>query len=122
MSDTNTPNFGVFGPGEALQLLWCKSYRCMSAQELRWFADGAASFVREFSRQMERVLIDVACLVAVDGSSETPGAGNLQNHGDVSNLLFSVANQLSLLRGMAEIGDEASGMVIDGLEKQGRAA
>lgn len=122
MSDTKNPGWGAFGPGEALQVLWMKSHRDMTTGELQWFAEGAASFVSEFSKQLEDVLIDTASLVASDGSRKGQmRAGSFESPSDVSNLLYSVAHQISLLNGMAEIGSEASGLLIDQLEKGAQA-
>lgn len=122
MSNTQNPGYGAFDPAKALQVLWSKSGRNLTPSELQWFSEGAATFVTEFSSQLEDVLIDVACLVAADGSNKGHlHAGNLQNHGDVANLLYSVANQVNLLTGMVEIGSEATHLLFSQLEKGAQA-
>ena len=116
MADTHTPapvmgnsptltvavpaRMPVFSTATAMQELWEKAARNLSAQELDWFAEGAARQVCNEARALGTVLERAASLVSSDAGF------HLET--DNSDLFFNLHNQLSTIHGLAEIAAEAT--------------
>lgn len=94
---------GVFTTVSALTLIWEKAHKHLTAQEMEWFADGAAEKVNGDIRALSTVLEETACIVASDEDS-----GYFQSAQSTSNLLFHLHNQLDAIAGMAEVSEQAN--------------
>jgi len=90
----------VFSTATAMQELWEKAARNLSAQELDWFAEGAARQVCNEARALGAVLERAASLVSSDAG--------FRFETDNSDLFFNLHNQLSTIEGLAEIAAEAT--------------
>ena len=97
-----SPKMPIFSSASAMAMMWEVAYKQMSAQEMKWFADGAAEQVNTDVKALSAVLEETACLVAAD---ET---GSFQSAKSTSTLLFHLHNQLSAIAGMAEISEQAN--------------
>lgn len=93
----------TFSARSAMVLMWDKSCKQMSAQEMEWFADGAAEQVGDDARALSAVVEDIACLVSADEDS-----GAFQTAKSTSTLLFNLHNQLEAIAGLAEISEQAN--------------
>jgi hypothetical protein len=93
----------TFSTASATAMMWEVACKQMSAQEMEWFADGAAEQVNNDVRALSAVLEETACMVASDEAS-----GSFQSAKSTSTLLFHLHNQLSAIAGMAEISEQAN--------------
>ena len=100
---TEQSSMDIFTTSSALELMWSKSYKHMTPEEIEWFADGASEQVSNDVRTLSFVVDSTACMVSYDTE-----AGNFKSGGDVSNLLFNLHNQLNTIAGLASIAGEAN--------------
>lgn len=97
------PRMTIFTTASAMALMWEMAHKQMSAQEMEWFADGAAEQVGNDVRALSAVVEDTACLLASDEVS-----GAFQTAKSTSTLLFNLHNQLDAIAGLAEISEQAN--------------
>lgn len=92
----------VFSTATAMLELWEKACSELSADQLAWFAEGAARQVCNESRALAAVLERAGSVVS-NGDS---GADLFLEDG-CAELFFSLHNQLTTINGLAEIAAEA---------------
>ena len=97
------PSIKIFTTSSAIELMWEKSHKQMTAKEMEWFADGAAEKVNGDIRALSSLVEGLACMVSSD---ETSGA--FQSAEGTSNLLFNLHHQLDAIAGMAEVSEQAN--------------
>lgn len=91
----------AFSTASAMLELWEKACSALSADELAWFADGAARQVSSEARALGNVLEQTA--VFRDGHDS-----DLFTVGDSSSLFLNLHHQLKTIEGLAEIAVEAA--------------
>ncbi|HET7831819.1 MAG TPA: hypothetical protein VFK88_02530 [Gallionella sp.] len=87
--------------------LWDRAADSLSTEELKWFA-GSSEFTRMQARNLSEVVEGIGCLI---GSDEN--AGNFQEAGSVTTLLFNISHSIDTIAGMMEISDFAQDRLIN---------
>ncbi|MDB5745094.1 MAG: hypothetical protein JWR68_3409 [Polaromonas sp.] len=109
------PIHEVFTSASVMELLWKKSRKRLSPNEMEWFADGAIELIGAHTRALAEVVDNTAYMVSNDKRS-----GSFQDSVSTSQLLFNLQNQLSTIAGLAHIAEEANYSVRKALKEGGK--
>ena len=112
MSNANNPaKMPVFSTARAMEMMWLRAAGQLQAHELEWFASGAAAQVSADTGTLADVLMDIGAAIGCDD-----GSGAFTNTDSASNLMFNLSNQLSAIKGLADLAMDASYRVRQALE------
>jgi hypothetical protein len=96
------PDSGLANVTNALALLLERAEENLTPQELNWLSDGIADTVQGELDNLHSVVNGIAGLVSCDER-----AGNFRGTESVSSLMWSVAHQLDVIRGLSALSRDA---------------
>lgn len=95
----NKPNFGA---ANALGVLWGKAKDNLAKEELEWFSNLSTTVIME-TINLEDTLSALGCTINSDDSS-----GAFEERNNVASLLFSLSNQIGIIKELVEISSDAN--------------
>lgn len=101
---TNESSYGSNTPSRVLSFLYERA-KNLDEAELRFLARSGetAHFMAD---QLATTISNIGCMVSADGMPGQMRAGNFEDNDNVSKLLFSIADQVSVISELAHIGSE----------------
>jgi hypothetical protein len=106
MSTTTPTKLAAFDANNAMLLLWQRASGSMTAEELKWFADGAPELVQFQAEYLSEITMGLGCLIGNDDSS-----GALSDRHDMSMMLWNVSHQAGMLSALTSVGRDAAHLV-----------
>jgi|GEM_PF-4390766 hypothetical protein len=99
---TTAPRLGIPYISKILSLLLEKAADNLTSDELDWLSTGATETVYCEIDNLHTVVAGIAGLVATDKN-----AGNFSHSDEVSGLMWSIAHQLDVIRGLESLAHNA---------------
>lgn len=99
---TTAPRLGVPYVSNILHLLLDKAADNLTCNELEWLSKGAAETVYCELDNLHAVVAGIAGLVATDTD-----AGNFRSSDETSRLMWSIAHQIDVIRGLETLAHNA---------------
>lgn len=101
---TNERSYGSNSPARVLAFLYERA-KNLDVAELKFLARSTetASFA---ASQLATSISNIGCMISADGMPGQMRAGNFEDNDNVSQLLFAIADQVSVIGELAHIGSE----------------
>lgn len=101
---TNETSYGYNTPSRVLSFLYERAQN-LDVAELKFLARSTET-ARFMADQLATSVSNIGCVIANDGMPGKMRAGNFEDNENVSQLLFSIADQVSIIAELANIGSE----------------
>jgi hypothetical protein len=98
MNNDNTKQRSFANVSTVLNILFEKAEDSLTDEEKKWLASGINETLDNEISNLHHVAIDIAGLVAEDGN-----AGNFTRAESVAALMYSIAHQLDVIRGLSNL-------------------